>query len=74
MPRPAAWPCDTCDRLLSPGGLLCSAAAEARIFSEAGFRSLGGECPFAFRRQDDTPICLRRRGDAASTASRHGIR
>ena len=40
-------------RLLSPDGLLCSAPAEARIFSEAGFRSLGSECPFAFRHQDN---------------------
>ena len=41
------------DRLLNPGGLLCCAAAEARIFSEAGFRSLSAEYPFAFRRQDN---------------------
>jgi chemotaxis protein methyltransferase WspC len=39
-------------RLLSPDGFLCSAPAEARVFAEAGFSSLGGECPFAFRRQD----------------------
>jgi chemotaxis protein methyltransferase WspC len=40
-------------RLLSPDGLVCSAPAEARIFSEAGFCSIGRECPFAFRRQDE---------------------
>jgi chemotaxis protein methyltransferase WspC len=40
-------------RLLSPDGLMCSAPAEARIFSAAEFRSLGSECPFAFRRQDE---------------------
>jgi chemotaxis protein methyltransferase WspC len=40
------------DRLLSPGGLLCCAAAEARIFSEAGFCSVAAEYPVAFRRQD----------------------
>jgi chemotaxis protein methyltransferase WspC len=40
------------DRLLNPGGLLLCAAAEARIFSEAGFCSLSAEYPFAFRRQD----------------------
>jgi chemotaxis protein methyltransferase WspC len=40
------------DRLLSSDGFLCSAPAEARVFSEAGFGSLGSECPFAFRRQD----------------------
>lgn len=39
-------------RLLSPEGFVCSAPAEARIFSESGFRGLGSECPFAFRRQD----------------------
>jgi chemotaxis protein methyltransferase WspC len=39
-------------RLLSPEGLLCSAPAEARIFSEAGFSGLGSECPFAFRRRE----------------------
>ncbi|MGD0516246.1 MAG: CheR family methyltransferase [Thermoguttaceae bacterium] len=36
-------------RLLSPEGILYSAPAEARIFSEAGFRSLDNECPFAFQ-------------------------
>jgi len=41
------------DRLLNPDGLLCCAAAEARIFSEAGFCSLSAEYPFAFRRQDN---------------------
>ncbi len=35
-------------RLLSRDGILCSAPAEARLFSEAGFGSLGSECPFAF--------------------------
>lgn len=39
------------DRLLSPEGFLCSAPAEAPIFSEAGYCSLGSECPFAFRRR-----------------------
>ena len=39
-------------RLLARDGLLFSAPAEARIFSEAGFGSLGSECPFAFRRPD----------------------
>jgi chemotaxis protein methyltransferase WspC len=38
-------------RLLASDGLLYSTAAEARIFSEAGFCSLGSECPFAFRLQ-----------------------
>ncbi|MFZ5831609.1 MAG: CheR family methyltransferase [Planctomycetota bacterium] len=39
-------------RLLKPSGLLCSSPAEARIFSEHGFRSLGSDCPFAFRHPD----------------------
>lgn len=39
-------------RLLSPEGVLWSASAEAPIFSEAGFSSLGRKCPFAFRRED----------------------
>jgi chemotaxis protein methyltransferase WspC len=40
------------DRLLSPDGLLCCAAAEARIFSAAGFRSLAAEYPFTFQRSN----------------------
>ncbi len=36
-------------RLLSPEGILYSAPAEARIFSDAGFRSIDSECPFAFQ-------------------------
>jgi chemotaxis protein methyltransferase WspC len=40
---------DNVRRLLAAHGILCSAPAEARIFSEAGFHSLGRECPFAFR-------------------------
>jgi chemotaxis protein methyltransferase WspC len=46
-------------RLLSPDGILYSAPAEARIFSDAGFRSLDPECPFAFRcpgSMADTPL------------------
>jgi len=34
--------------LLRPEGLIWSAPAEANIFAASGFRSLGGECPFAF--------------------------
>ncbi len=37
------------NRLLSPDGILYSAPAEARIFSDAGFRSFDSECPFAFQ-------------------------
>jgi chemotaxis protein methyltransferase WspC len=37
-------------RLLSPDGILYSAPAEARVFSDAGFQILDAECPFAFRR------------------------
>ena len=46
------------ERLLSPDGLLCCAAAEARIFNAAGFRSFGAEYPFAFQRQskDELPL------------------
>jgi chemotaxis protein methyltransferase WspC len=36
-------------RLLSPDGVLYSAPAEARIFSDAGFQILDSQCPFAFR-------------------------
>ncbi len=39
-------------RLLAPDGLLWSAPAEARIFSEAGLCSLGSECPFGFRHDE----------------------
>lgn len=39
-------------RLLRPDGLLFSSSAEARIFSDAGFSVLDGECPFAFRRPE----------------------
>jgi chemotaxis protein methyltransferase WspC len=44
------------ERLLSAAGLLCCAAAEARIFSEAGFRSLRAEVPFAFQRQSEVEL------------------
>ena len=37
-------------RLLNPDGILYSAPAEARIFSDFGFEILDSECPFAFRR------------------------
>ncbi len=40
-------------RLLNVDGFLCSAPAEARIFTQAGFVSSGGECPFAFARPDE---------------------
>jgi len=40
---------DNVKRLLDPEGILYAAPAEARIFSEGGFRSLGSEFPFAFR-------------------------
>jgi len=46
-------------RLLSPDGILYSAPAEARIFSDAGFQILDSQCPFAFRRPPalaDTPL------------------
>ena len=36
-------------RLLSPDGILYSAPAEARIFSDAGFQIFDSQCPFAFR-------------------------
>jgi chemotaxis protein methyltransferase WspC len=58
------------ERLLSPDGLLCCAAAEARILNAAGFRSLGAEYPFAFQRpsEDGLPLAAanvrRRRSDA----------
>jgi chemotaxis protein methyltransferase WspC len=41
-------------RLLHPEGVLFSAAAEARIFVEAGFRGMGNECPSAFQCSDDS--------------------
>jgi chemotaxis protein methyltransferase WspC len=41
-------------RLLSSDGTLFSAPAEARIFQDAGFQGLGGECPFAFRHRSAT--------------------
>jgi chemotaxis protein methyltransferase WspC len=47
--------------LLRPDGLLFSAPAEARIFSEAGFRSFDSECPCAFRRREEANV--RRRTD-----------
>lgn len=37
-------------RLLRRDGLLYSTPAEARVLGEAGFRSLGSQCPFAFCR------------------------
>jgi chemotaxis protein methyltransferase WspC len=46
-------------RLLISDGVLYSAPAEARIFSDAGFKIPDGECPFAFRcpgALSDTPL------------------
>ncbi|MHB8900001.1 MAG: CheR family methyltransferase [Thermoguttaceae bacterium] len=56
-------------RLLAPDGLLCSAPAEARIFSEAGLQRSAGECPFAFRHPD---VLCRRRGTLAPTCRSAG--
>ena len=39
-------------RLLMPDGVVFAAPAEARIFSDAGFPSLGSDCPFGFRRPE----------------------
>lgn len=39
-------------RLVSLEGFLCGAPAEARIFADSGMKSLGSECPFAFRHDD----------------------
>jgi chemotaxis protein methyltransferase WspC len=36
-------------RLLSADGILYSAPAEARVFSDAGFQIFDNQCPFAFR-------------------------
>jgi chemotaxis protein methyltransferase WspC len=46
-------------RLLAADGLLCSAPAEARIFTDAGFCAADSQCPFAFQRPGalaDAPV------------------
>jgi chemotaxis protein methyltransferase WspC len=47
-------------RLLKPGGLLCSAAAEARIVETSGWAERDPSCPFAFSRRAEVASPLSR--------------